>query len=92
MDTERTQGLAKTYFPGTAGGFGRDKIDKIDTGQKKNEKGNCAEKPDKPDIAVRVAILYTGIDSDLFKVFLGLMVLLAVLFNNYVRRRATQER
>ena len=39
-----------------------------------------------------IGILYTGIDSDLFKVFLGLMVLLAVLFNNYVRRRATQER
>lgn len=41
---------------------------------------------------VQIGILYTGIDSDLFKVFLGLMVLLAVFFNNYVRRRATQER
>jgi simple sugar transport system permease protein len=41
---------------------------------------------------VQIGILYTGIDSDLFKVFLGLMVLLAVLFNNYVRRRATMER
>jgi simple sugar transport system permease protein len=41
---------------------------------------------------VQIGILYTGIDSDLFKVFLGLMVLVAVLFNNYVRRRATQER
>ena len=41
---------------------------------------------------VQIGILYTGIDSDLFKVFLGLMVLMAVLFNNYVRRRATQER
>jgi simple sugar transport system permease protein len=41
---------------------------------------------------VQIGILYTGIDSDLFKVFLGLMVLLAVLFNNYVRRRATRER
>ena len=39
-----------------------------------------------------IGILYTGVDSDLFKVFLGLMVLMAVLFNNYVRRRATQER
>jgi simple sugar transport system permease protein len=37
---------------------------------------------------VQIGILYTGVDSDLFKVFLGLMVLLAVLFNNYVRRRA----
>jgi len=41
---------------------------------------------------VQIGILYTGIDSDLFKVFLGLMVLMAVLFNNFVRRRATQER
>jgi simple sugar transport system permease protein len=41
---------------------------------------------------VQIGILYTGIDSDLFKVFLGLMVLLAVLFNNYVRRRATMAR
>ena len=41
---------------------------------------------------VQIGILYTGIDSDLFKVFLGLMVLLAVLFNNYVRRRATSSR
>ncbi len=41
---------------------------------------------------VQIGILYTGMDSDLFKVFLGLMVLLAVLFNNYVRRRATLAR
>ena len=41
---------------------------------------------------VQIGILYTGVDSDLFKVFLGLMVLLAVLFNNYVRRRATAAR
>ena len=41
---------------------------------------------------VQIGILYTGVDSDLFKVFLGLMVLLAVLFNNYVRRRATAPR
>ncbi|MEA2779227.1 MAG: simple sugar transport system permease protein [Rhodospirillaceae bacterium] len=41
---------------------------------------------------VQIGILYTGIDSDWFKVFLGLMVLAAVLFNNYVRRRATLAR
>ena len=41
---------------------------------------------------VQIGILYTGVDSDLFKVFLGLMVLLAVSFNNYVRRRATAAR
>ena len=38
---------------------------------------------------VQIGIFYTGIDTDWFKVFLGLMVLAAVLFNNYVRRRAT---
>jgi simple sugar transport system permease protein len=41
---------------------------------------------------VQIGIIYTGVDSDLFKVFLGLMVLMAVLFNNYVRRRATTAR
>lgn len=41
---------------------------------------------------VQIGILYTGIDSDLFKVFLGVMVLLAVFFNSYVRRRATLAR
>jgi simple sugar transport system permease protein len=41
---------------------------------------------------VQIGILYTGVDSDLFKVFLGMMVLLAVFFNNYVRRRATLAR
>ena len=32
---------------------------------------------------VQIGIFYTGIDTDWFKVFLGLMVLAAVLFNNY---------
>jgi simple sugar transport system permease protein len=41
---------------------------------------------------VQIGILYTGVDSDLFKVFLGVMVLLAVLFNNYVRHRVTAAR
>jgi simple sugar transport system permease protein len=41
---------------------------------------------------VEIGIFYTGIDTDWFKVFLGLMVLVAVLFNNYVRRRATAAR
>jgi simple sugar transport system permease protein len=41
---------------------------------------------------VQIGIFYTGIDTDWFKVFLGLMVLAAVLFNNYVRRRATLAR
>jgi simple sugar transport system permease protein len=41
---------------------------------------------------VQMGIFYTGVDNDLFMVFLGLMVLVAVLFNNYVRRRATEAR
>ena len=41
---------------------------------------------------VQIGIFYTGIDTDWFKVFLGLMVLGAVLFNNFVRRRATLAR
>ena len=32
-----------------------------------------------------MGIFYTGIDTDWFKVFLGAMVLIAVLFNNYIR-------
>jgi simple sugar transport system permease protein len=39
---------------------------------------------------VQMGIYYTGIDTDWFKVFLGSMVLIAVLFNNYVRRKATE--
>ena len=38
---------------------------------------------------VQMGIIYTRSDADRFKVFLGVMVLLAVLFNNYIRRRAT---
>ena len=41
---------------------------------------------------VQIGITYTNIGSDWFRVFLGLMLLLAVLFNNHVRRRLTQAR
>lgn len=41
---------------------------------------------------VQMGIFYTGVDNDWFMVFLGLMVLIAVLFNNYVRRKATEAR
>jgi simple sugar transport system permease protein len=41
---------------------------------------------------VQMGIFYTGIDTDWFKVFLGAMVLVAVLFNNYVRHKATTAR
>jgi simple sugar transport system permease protein len=39
---------------------------------------------------VQIGITYTNIDSDWFRVFLGLMLLMAVLFNHYVRRRVAQ--
>ncbi|WP_213296510.1 ABC transporter permease [Paraburkholderia sacchari] len=39
---------------------------------------------------VQIGITYTNIDSDWFRVFLGVMLLIAVLFNHYVRRRVAQ--
>jgi simple sugar transport system permease protein len=41
---------------------------------------------------VQIGITYTNLNSDWFRVFLGLMLLLAVLLNNQVRRRMTQAR
>ncbi|MBC7974450.1 MAG: ABC transporter permease [Myxococcales bacterium] len=41
---------------------------------------------------VQIGITYTNINADWFRVFLGLMLLLAVLFNNQVRRRVMQAR
>ena len=41
---------------------------------------------------VQMGIFYTGVDTDWFKVFLGSMVLIAVLFNNFIRRKATEAR
>ena len=41
---------------------------------------------------VEMGIFYTGIDTDWFLVFLGVMVCVAVLFNNFVRRKATEAR
>jgi simple sugar transport system permease protein len=37
---------------------------------------------------VQIGISYTNIDSDWYRVFLGAMLLLAVLFNHYIRGRA----
>jgi simple sugar transport system permease protein len=37
---------------------------------------------------VRQGIVYAGVDADWFQVFLGAMVLIAVLINRYVRQRA----
>ncbi len=41
---------------------------------------------------VQMGIFYTGIDTDWFKLFLGAMLLTAVLFNSYVRNRAMRSR
>ena len=41
---------------------------------------------------VQMGIFFTGIDTDWFKVFLGLVILAAVLVNNYGRARALGER
>jgi simple sugar transport system permease protein len=37
---------------------------------------------------VQMGIFYTGIDTDWFKVFLGLVILAAVLVNTYIRNKA----
>ncbi|MCZ4280202.1 ABC transporter permease [Kiloniella laminariae] len=41
---------------------------------------------------VLIGLTYTNIDQDWYLVFLGGMLLIAVLFNNYVRKRVTGER
>ena len=37
---------------------------------------------------VQMGIFYTGIDTDWFKLFMGATMVIAVLFNSYVRNRA----
>jgi simple sugar transport system permease protein len=41
---------------------------------------------------VQMGIFYTGVDTDWFKLFMGAMLILAVLFNSFVLKRATQAR
>ena len=41
---------------------------------------------------VQIGITYTNVNSDWFRVFLGAMLLIAVLFNNQVRKRVTAAR
>ncbi|RKP47758.1 ABC transporter permease [Pararobbsia silviterrae] len=41
---------------------------------------------------VQIGITYTNVDSDWFGVFLGVMLLLAVIFNNYIRRRVAESK
>jgi simple sugar transport system permease protein len=39
---------------------------------------------------VQMGIFYTGVDTDWFKLFMGAMLIIAVFFNSYIRRRATR--
>jgi simple sugar transport system permease protein len=39
---------------------------------------------------VQIGITYTSLNSDWFRVFLGVMLLIAVLFNKFIRARATE--
>ncbi len=41
---------------------------------------------------VQIGILFTGMPNDWFRVFLGVTLLIAVLFNNVIRRKVTGER
>lgn len=41
---------------------------------------------------VQQGIFFTGVDTDWFQLFVGAMVLLAVLFNNLIRKRAAEAR
>ena len=41
---------------------------------------------------VSMGIFYTDVDTDWFKVFLGGMMLIAVIFNNYIRRKVTENK
>lgn len=41
---------------------------------------------------VQMGIFYTGIDTDWFKLFMGATMVIAVLFNSYVRSRAMRNR
>jgi simple sugar transport system permease protein len=41
---------------------------------------------------VQMGIFYTGIDTDWFKAFMGVMLLAAVLFNDYIRKKAAEAR
>mgnify|MGYP000132654538 CR=1 FL=1 len=38
---------------------------------------------------VQMGIFYTGVNTDWFRVFLGVMLLIAVIFNNFVRKKMT---
>jgi simple sugar transport system permease protein len=41
---------------------------------------------------VRQGLVYAGVDADWFDVLVGIMLIVAVLVNNYIRRRAEEAR
>ncbi len=41
---------------------------------------------------VQQGIVITGVDADWFQVFLGVMLVAAVIVNNFIRRRASEAR
>ena len=41
---------------------------------------------------VQMGIFFLGIDSSWFRVFLGGMLLIAVIFNNFIRKKVTEAR
>jgi simple sugar transport system permease protein len=41
---------------------------------------------------VQQGIFFTGVSTDWFQVFVGVMLLIAVLFNNFIRKRASEAR
>jgi simple sugar transport system permease protein len=41
---------------------------------------------------VRQGVVMSGVDADWFQVFLGGMLVVAVVFNNFVRQRALRDR
>ena len=41
---------------------------------------------------VQMGIFFTGVNTDWFKVFLGAMLLIAVVFNNFIRKKVTEAR
>ena len=41
---------------------------------------------------VQQGIFFTGVSTDWFQVFVGVMLLGAVLFNNFIRKRASEAR
>jgi simple sugar transport system permease protein len=41
---------------------------------------------------VSQGIFFTGVNTDWFQVFLGAMLLIAVIVNNYIRNRAARAR